>query len=76
MNKKQQEAARAPEIKICGITAMEEARWLNEAGADYAGFVFYEKSKRNILIADAVEIKKCLDPSIRTVAVTVSQTVD
>lgn len=76
MNGKQQDIAHTPKIKICGITAMEEARWLNEAGADYAGFVFYEKSKRNILIADAVEIKKCLDPSIRTVAVTVSPTVD
>ena len=32
-------------VKICGITKPQEARYLNEAGADYAGFVFFAKSK-------------------------------
>lgn len=73
MSIKQQDA---PKVKICGITAAEEAGWLNEAEADYAGFVFYEKSKRNISMAEAIEIKKLLHPSIKTVAVTVSPTVD
>ena len=31
-------------IKICGLTDPRETIFLNEAGADYAGFVFYEKS--------------------------------
>jgi phosphoribosylanthranilate isomerase len=65
-----------PKIKICGITTMKEADWLNEAGVDYAGFVFYEKSKRNVSLSDAVMIKKSLYPHTRTVAVTVSPTVD
>ncbi len=30
-----------PKIKICGITRPQEAECLNEAGVEYAGFVFY-----------------------------------
>ncbi len=33
-----------PKIKICGITSREEAEYLNEANAEYAGFVLYEKA--------------------------------
>jgi phosphoribosylanthranilate isomerase len=68
--------ANTPKIKICGITTMKEADWLNEADVDYAGFVFFEKSKRNISLSDAVMIKKSLYPHIQTVAVTVSPTVE
>jgi phosphoribosylanthranilate isomerase len=60
------------EIKICGLTGIEEAEYLNDAQVDYAGFVFFEKSKRNVTIEQAVSIKKHLNPQIRSVAVTVS----
>ncbi|MGN0343628.1 MAG: hypothetical protein ACI4EC_01555, partial [Lachnospiraceae bacterium] len=76
MEQKKQNTAGTPKIKICGITTMKEADWLNEAGVEYAGFVFYEKSKRNVSMMDAVMIKKSLYPSVKTVAVTVSPTVD
>ena len=76
MSIRQQDAPVTPKVKICGITTMKEADWLNAAGADYAGFVFYEKSKRNVSMMDAVMIKKSLYPSVKTVAVTVSPTVD
>lgn len=62
----------APQIKICGITKTEEASYLNEIQADYAGFVFWEKSKRNVSFERAEEIRKVLDINIRWVAVTVS----
>ena len=58
-------------IKICGITGVEEAEYLNEAEVDYAGFVFYEKSKRNVTVDRVKEIKKHLNPSIKAVAVVV-----
>ena len=63
-----------PEIKICGLTNPKEAELLNQAEADYAGFVFFAKSRRNVNFAQANEIKKKLSPGIQTVAVTVSPT--
>lgn len=60
------------EIKICGITDIAEIDWLNEAHVDYAGFVFYQKSKRYIPIAEAQKIARKLDSEIKKVAVTVS----
>ena len=41
-----------PQIKICGLARVEDAKALNEAQADYAGFVFWEKSKRNVSIKE------------------------
>lgn len=60
------------EIKICGLTRPEEADYINEAKADYAGFVFFEKSKRNVSIEQAQAVFRRLVPSIQRVAVTVS----
>ncbi|MCD7709535.1 MAG: phosphoribosylanthranilate isomerase [Clostridiales bacterium] len=59
-------------VKICGLTRPCEAEYLNEAGADFAGFVFFEKSKRNVTPETSDEIKKLLSDEIKTVAVTVS----
>ncbi len=61
-----------PKIKICGIKREAEAEYLNEAGADYGGFVFYEKSRRNVSIKKAESIARRLYPGIKKVAVTVS----
>lgn len=59
-------------IKICGITREEEISWLNDAGVSYAGFVFYEKSKRYISVEEAQRIANKLNQDIKKVAVTVS----
>lgn len=61
------------QVKICGITKPEELEYLN--GADYAGFVFFEKSKRNISYEQASEILKNKG-ELKTVAVTVSPDAD
>lgn len=61
-----------PKIKICGITKPQEIPYLNDAGVDYAGFVFYEKSKRNVDIVHAKMLMRLLDESIQKVAVMVS----
>ncbi len=64
-------------IKICGLTRVCEAEYLNKNGVDMAGFVlFYEKSKRNIGIDDTRAIRRELDDRIQTVAVTVSPNLD
>ena len=60
------------EVKICGLTRVEEAEYLNEAAADYAGFVFFEKSRRNVTVEKAKEIMAALDKNIKKVGVTVS----
>lgn len=63
---------KVPKVKICGITKQEETEYLNQNGVDYAGFVFYEKSRRNVGISQAMELMRCLDKGIQRAAVTVS----
>lgn len=56
-------------VKICGITNMADATVAAEAGADALGFMFYEKSPRNISIRDAAQIVPQLNPFIIKVGV-------
>ena len=70
----EQSIQQIPKIKICGITTRQEAEYLNEAQADYAGFVFYEKSRRHVNISDAAMIRRSLYLGIQAVAVTVDPT--
>ena len=67
----------AIKIKICGLTRPEEAAYLNEVHADFAGMVvFFPKSKRNISLEQAKKINQQLLPEIKTVAVTVTPTLE
>ena len=63
-------------IKICGITSEKESDYLNDNKVDFAGFVFYEKSKRNITIDKARLIMNRLDSNIKKVAVMVSPSLE
>lgn len=65
-------------IKICGITKIEEVQMLIDNQVDYAGMVlFFPKSKRNNSIENAkLLLKEFVDSSIKTVAVTVTPTVE
>ncbi len=64
-------------VKICGLTRPEEAEYINDHGADLAGFVlYYPKSKRSISIDKATEIRSRLSAHVKSVAVTVSPTID
>ncbi|MDX1949513.1 MAG: phosphoribosylanthranilate isomerase [Rickettsiales bacterium] len=47
-------------VKICGIKDKETALFATSKGADFLGFVFFEKSPRNISIDKAIEIKNSL----------------
>jgi phosphoribosylanthranilate isomerase len=62
--------------KICGITNLEDALTAVEAGADALGFVFYEKSPRNIDAAGATNLVSQLPASIEKVGVFVNQRED
>src|SRR5690625_2180525 len=59
-------------VKICGITTVETAKAVEQAGADFIGFVF-ARSKRQIAPADAANITKCLSPNIKKVGVFVNE---
>ena len=48
----------ALEIKICGITNVEDARAALALGVDYLGFIFYPKSPRAVTTA---QVKRVLD---------------
>ncbi len=56
-------------IKLCGLTREEDIQKANELKPEYVGFVFYEKSKRNVTKSRAKELKALLRPEIKSVGV-------
>jgi len=53
--------------KICGITRIEDALNVCNAGADALGLVFYAKSPRNVSSEQAAEICNAILPFVTTV---------
>lgn len=58
--------------KVCGITTIEAAQVVEQAGADFIGFVF-APSKRRISPHNAAAISSSLSPSIKKVGVFVNE---
>ena len=56
-------------VKLCGLKREEDIITANELQPDYIGFVFFEKSKRNISKEKAAALKKKLDKNIKAVGV-------
>ncbi len=63
-------------VRICGITNLEDALAAVDAGADAVGFVFYEKSPRNVAVETAREIVEQLPEGIEKVGVFVGESAD
>ncbi|MBC7793137.1 MAG: phosphoribosylanthranilate isomerase [Clostridia bacterium] len=60
-------------VKICGITRLEDARVALELGASHIGFIFHETSPRYIAPKDVFAIAVALGPSVQKVGVFVNQ---
>ena len=58
-------------VKICGVRSPEFVDAAVEAGADYVGVVFFERSPRNVTLAEAALVTKSAAGRIRSVAVLV-----
>ena len=63
-------------IKICGLKNLKDISYVNEAGVDFAGFIFAEKSKRKIDFETAKSLKRELNKDIKSVGVFVNQSFD
>jgi phosphoribosylanthranilate isomerase len=56
-------------IKICGLTNLDDANAALDVGADYLGFVFYDKSPRYVTVEEVEAIVSHLPPDTPTVGV-------
>ena len=59
-------------VKICGLNSPQAAAATAEAGADYAGFMFYPPSPRYVAPEDAARLAGILPASVARVPVTVN----
>ena len=60
-------------IKFCGLTRPEDIFAANEILPEFAGFVFYKKSRRHISPEKFVALKNILDKKISAVGVFVDE---
>ena len=63
-------------IKMCGTTSVEDATAAVNAGVDALGFIFFERSPRNIAKEDARKIIATLPPFLDTVGVFVDESLE
>ena len=62
-----------PQVKICGLTRIDEAQACVECGADAIGLVFYSKSPRNVSLDQARDISIHLPKQTARIGVFVNE---
>ena len=68
------ESAR-PHLKICGLSRPCDIEWVNDAGVDFAGFVF-ARSRRQVSPEQAKQLHSMLKKEIPAVGVFVNETIE
>ena len=63
-------------VKICGIRRAEDIEIVNKYLPDFIGFIFVPTSKRYVEPSAVAELKKNLDPRIKTVGVFVNESIE
>ena len=64
----------SPQVKICGITTLEDAKLAATAGADMLGMIFWQKAKRAVSLSSARDIVAVAeDHGIQSVGVFVDE---
>ena len=69
-------ASSIPKIKFCGMRRKEDIDAVNILKPDFVGFVFAEKSKRKLTIAQAARLKKNLSEDIVAIGVFLNQPIN
>lgn len=59
-------------VKICGLSTPEMVHVAVDAGATHIGFMFYERSPRNVTVAQAADLRTLLPETVLAVAVMVN----
>ena len=59
-------------VKICGLSTPEMVHTAVDAGATHIGFMFYERSPRNVTVAQAADLRALLPETVQAVAVMVN----
>jgi phosphoribosylanthranilate isomerase len=63
---------RRTRTKICGLSTPETVAAAVEAGAAFVGFVFFDKSPRNVSVEQAMALALAIPPGVVKVALTVN----
>ena len=61
-------------IKVCGLNPVRDVQLCINLGINFLGFVFYEKSPRNLTVDDAEKLKRYDKQNSFFTAVTVDPT--
>lgn len=59
-------------IKLCGLTRIQDIEIANKLKPEYIGFIFWDRSSRNVSAIQAARLKGKLDPEIQAVGVFVN----